>query len=71
MKRLSLFAKKYLPENPRSYTFRDFEPEIAIIRFDDTEWGQGKNVYCDVDYDNKDDHKKIRLYWKDWLFGGL
>ncbi len=66
---LSNFAKKYLPENPRPYTFRDFEPEIAIIRFDDTEWGQGKNVYCDVDYDNKDNHKKLRLYWKDWLFG--
>ncbi len=62
---LSRFAKEYLPHNPRPYSFRDFEPEIAIIRFDDTEWGQGKNVFCSVD----ENGQKFSLYWKDWLFG--
>jgi len=62
---LSRFAKKYVPNNPRPYTFRDFEPEIAIIRFDDTEWGQGPHTYCTVDYHGK----TIDYYWKDWLFG--
>ncbi len=59
------FAKEYVPSNPRPYTFRDYEPEIAIIRFDDTEWGQGPHTYCTVDYHGK----KIDYYWKDWLFG--
>lgn len=62
---LSRFAKDYVPNHPRPYTFRDFEPEIAIIRFDDTEWGQGPNTYCEVDYEGQ----KIDFYWKDWLFG--
>ncbi len=65
---LSRFAKNYVPKNPRNYTFRDFEPEIAIIRFDDTEWGQGDSVYCTVDV-NREGVDKLRLYWKDWLFG--
>ncbi|HAZ02720.1 MAG TPA: hypothetical protein DCY97_11205 [Marinilabiliales bacterium] len=59
------FVKEYIPSNPRAYTFRDFEPQIAIIRFDDTEWGQGKNVFCTV----QEKGQKIDLYWKDWLFG--
>jgi len=62
---LSRFAKEYLPNNPRPYSFRDYEPEIAIIRFDDTEWGQGKNVFCSVE----EKGQKIDLYWKDLLFG--
>ena len=62
---LSRFAKEYVPVHPRPYTFRDFEPEIAIIRFDDTEWGQGPNTYCTVDYHGQ----TIDYYWKDWLFG--
>lgn len=63
---LSRFSKEYVPRNPRPYTFRDLEPEIAIIRFDDTEWGQGTETYCTVDVS---DMKKVKLYWKDWLFG--
>lgn len=65
-KAFSHFVKEYLPDNERPYTFRDFEPEIAIIRFDDTEWGQGKDVFCSVDID---ENEKLDLYWKDWLFG--
>lgn len=62
---LSRFAKEYVPANPRPYTFRDFEPEIAIIRFDDTEWGQGEGVFCTVG----EGDRTRDLYWKDWLFG--
>ncbi len=65
---LSRFAKEYVPKNPRPYSFRDFEPEIAIVRFDDTEWGQGKDIYCSVDV-NEEGVDSIKLYWKDWLFG--
>ncbi len=30
------FLREYVPAHPRPYTWRDFQPEIAIIRFDDT-----------------------------------
>lgn len=66
---LSRFAKEYLPQNPRPYSFRDYEPEIAIIRFDDTEWGQGKDVFCSVNEMVNGKNMKVDLYWKDWLFG--
>ena len=62
------FAKSYVPANKRAYTFRDFEPEIAIIRFDDTEWGQGEDVYTQTKY-SKSGSLKVNLYWKDFLFG--
>ncbi len=30
------FAHDYLPAHPRPYTWRDFRPQTAIVRFDDT-----------------------------------
>ncbi|MBQ2963588.1 MAG: hypothetical protein IJE14_02910 [Clostridia bacterium] len=39
--------KKFIDEykdKPRSYTARDYKPEIGIIRYDDTYWGQGDPV---------------------------
>lgn len=30
------FLKHYVPAHPRPYTWRDFQPQIGIIRFDDT-----------------------------------
>lgn len=33
------FTHQYLAQNHRGYTFRDVKPEIAIIRFDDTDFG--------------------------------
>jgi hypothetical protein len=30
------FLRDYVPAHPRPYTWRDFRPEIAILRFDDT-----------------------------------
>lgn len=64
-KKLSEFANKYVHENERPYTFRDYEPSTAIIRFDDTAWGQGENHYCTV----MSGGKPVRLYWIDYLFG--
>lgn len=34
------FSAGYLKDNKRDHTFRDFEPSIGIIRFDDGDWGQ-------------------------------
>lgn len=39
------FINCFLPKHPRNYTHRDYEPEIAIIRFDDTDWGQGNGFF--------------------------
>lgn len=30
------FLRDYVPAHPRPYSWRDFQPEIAILRFDDT-----------------------------------
>ena len=62
---LSRFAKEYVPAHPRPYTFRDITPEIAIIRFDDTAWGQSPDTYCASEYRGE----MITYHWKDWLFG--
>lgn len=37
---LRWFCRKYLPVNPRRWTFRDVKPSIAIVRFEDTCHGQ-------------------------------
>jgi hypothetical protein len=34
------FVKEYVPAHPRPYSFRDIRPEVAILRFDDSCWGQ-------------------------------
>lgn len=36
------FTKDYRPAHPRTIRFEDFAPEIIIIRFEDTDWGQVK-----------------------------
>jgi hypothetical protein len=64
----SQFAKEYVPKHQRNYSFRDYDPEIAIIRFDDTEWGQGEDVYTTVK-STRSGSVQSRLYWKDFLFG--
>lgn len=37
------FVKEYVPAHPRPYSFRDIRPEVAILRFDDSCWGQGNS----------------------------
>jgi hypothetical protein len=39
------FHSDYVPAHPRGYTYRDYEPEVAIIRFPDSDWGQGSSYY--------------------------
>lgn len=34
------FQEQYMPENPRTVRPQDFAPEIIIVRFPDTDWGQ-------------------------------
>lgn len=36
------FIKRYVPENPRPYDWRDYDPKVAIIRLPDGSWGQGE-----------------------------
>lgn len=36
MDRYERFVKEYAPAHPRPYSWRDFQPDIAIVRFDDT-----------------------------------
>ncbi len=37
------FSEEY-KDKERSYTVRDYKPEIGIIRYDDTYWGQGDPI---------------------------
>ncbi|MBI2302087.1 MAG: hypothetical protein HYU66_24555 [Armatimonadetes bacterium] len=37
---LRWFTHDYLPAHPRPWTFRDVRPTTAIVRFDDTDYGQ-------------------------------
>ena len=34
------FTSEYLPNNERKYSHRDYQPSVAIIRFDDSDGGQ-------------------------------
>jgi hypothetical protein len=42
---LQTFLREYLPTHPRKYSYRDYEPEVAIIRFPDSDWGQASCYY--------------------------
>jgi len=33
-----MFARHYVPQNPRPYSFRDVKPEVAIVAFPDSAW---------------------------------
>jgi hypothetical protein len=44
------FVKEYVPAHPRPYTFRDIRPEVAIVRFDDSCWGQNDSGFPDALY---------------------
>lgn len=34
------FVRDYVPAHPRPYSFREMRPDVAIVRFDDSYWGQ-------------------------------
>lgn len=37
---LRRFIREYIPAHPRPWTFRDIKPEVAIVRFPDSDYGQ-------------------------------
>jgi hypothetical protein len=41
------FVKEYVPAHPRPYTFKEFSSEVAILRFEDTDWGQTSSRFAD------------------------
>ncbi|MHB1462535.1 MAG: hypothetical protein ACYC1M_14705 [Armatimonadota bacterium] len=41
---------RWIPAHPRSYTYRDYQPEVAIVRFPDSDWGQSSCAYWDYLY---------------------
>jgi hypothetical protein len=42
---LKWFTKVYVPNHHRSYTWRDLKPNIAIIRYEDSDFGQVVGLY--------------------------
>lgn len=64
---LADFISEYVKKNPRPYSFRDYRPEIAIIRFDDTYWGQGPDTF--VSTFDRDGNIDGEIHWDDTLFG--
>jgi hypothetical protein len=44
---LRWFCREYIPNHPRDYTWRDVVPEIVIVRFPDTCWGQRYSEWPD------------------------
>jgi hypothetical protein len=44
------FVKEYVPAHPRPYCFRDVRPEVAIVRLDDSCWGQSASWLPDSLY---------------------
>lgn len=51
---LRSFVRDYLPAHPRNYTYRDYEPEVAIVRFPDSDWGQASCYYWKTLYGAED-----------------
>lgn len=42
------FRNEYVPSHPRGYSFRDLRPRVAIIRQEDTCWGQADSWVADT-----------------------
>jgi hypothetical protein len=59
------FVKEYVPAHPRPYTFRDIRPEIAIVRFDDSYWGQDYSWTPKYLYGGKDRADPASKAWID------
>ncbi len=47
------FAKQYMPAHPRTYTFRDIRPRVAIVRRPDACWGQSNSWLPNMLFGNK------------------
>ncbi|MHB1462406.1 MAG: hypothetical protein ACYC1M_14060 [Armatimonadota bacterium] len=40
----------WIPAHARSYSYTDYQPEVAIVRFPDSDWGQSSCYYPDYLY---------------------
>jgi hypothetical protein len=62
------FVKEYVTAHPRSYTFRDIRPLVAILRFDDSDWGQTKSRFEDNLYGAENLHTtpETSAWFKIW-----
>ncbi len=41
---------RWLSAHPRSYSYTDYQPEVVIVRFPDSDWGQSSCYYPDYLY---------------------
>lgn len=68
------FMTQWRPAHPREYTYRDYEPEVAIIRFPDSDWGQASCHYWNMLYgaENLQSTAETREWLQVWhlLTGG-
>lgn len=48
------FRRTYAPEHPRNYTYKELKPRVAIIRREDTCWGQSNSFLPDWLFGVKD-----------------
>ncbi|NLY00635.1 MAG: hypothetical protein GXY83_31445 [Rhodopirellula sp.] len=68
------FMTEWRPTHPRDYTYRDYEPEVAIIRFPDSDWGQASSYYWNMLYgaENLQSTPETRQWLQVWhlLTGG-
>ncbi len=71
---LRQFMFEWRPAHPRNYTYRDYEPEVAIIRFPDSDWGQASCYYWNTLYgaENLQSTAETREWLQVWnlLTGG-
>lgn len=67
---------RYLPTHTRAYTYRDYRPEVAIIRFPDSDWGgQAAGGYWNTLYGAEDLHsipetREWQVIWSQLTGGG-
>ena len=60
-----MVRKRICPRAPAPYTFRDIRPEIAIVRFDDSYWGQDYSWTPKYLYGGKDRADPASKAWID------
>jgi len=65
---LRWFCREYVPAHPRPYTFREVTPEIVIVRFPDTCWGQRYSGWPDRLYGAENLHSDAttEAWFKIW-----
>jgi hypothetical protein len=62
------FAKEYMPQHPRDFTFRDIRPRVAIVRQPDACWGQSNSWLPNMLFGHPDwpSNKTTEAWLKIW-----